>query len=346
LGGVEEAGVGGEDGDVEVDAPGATGGLAGGDGGEGLGEVVEELVGVVLLDDGLMEVAGFGEGLQVGEGVVGVGGGEVVEIDLQGAGDLDFAEADVGGVVLIEDGGLVFELDAAVADVVAEADVVLEALALGGGGVFPEVGGEEMDDFVGMLEEAAGFGFEIDVDEVAGVVAELGECVGEFLELLDGEGGVDGGVRRGGGAPAEGEGGDAAFGGGGQEIGEDVGEVEGVLETLGLGPVRGVDFEFDGGFVEVALGEAVEGEGGEGHGLELVAEVGGLVGGEDFVGDGCREPEADGHGGVGGVWVEEVADLDGVALEIGEQGGQIGGRVDAGAISQLDVREVSHAGRS
>ncbi len=125
------------------------------------GEVEEALDGAVLgLEEDLVEVGWFVEGADGGEGfgVCGVEG--------ECAGEVDFGEAEAGVGEGVEGGvgGVVFEGE--VAGVVVDADAVEE-----GGGVWGFVGEavEEGEGFGGVFEVAEGFGFEAEVEVVAGL---------------------------------------------------------------------------------------------------------------------------------------------------------------------------------
>lgn len=246
-------------------------------------------------------------------------------------GELRLGDGDSGGGERVEGGAWVFEGGREVAGVEADADAGARYAAERGDGV-----GDRFDG-------AAGFRFEADPDASSGELLECVEAGGER-----GQGGAGGGGRAGaeGGAPGEGQGGDGSLADVlGEERGEEPGQVGGVGEAFGTGPVGLVDPVLDLVGAEALVGEAVQGDHFEAAAVEFGAQGAerGRVGGQG-VGGGACEPEADAET----IAAEAAADGLAVVAELGEDAVEGLGRVDVGAVREVDGGAVgvpeAHAG--
>jgi len=296
---------------------------------------------IVLRDDDLVEVGGFVEGFDGLEGG-GVGGGE-----FEGAGEVDFANAESGGAEGVEGGAAVVEFEGEVTGIVVDADAAFDEVGVGGDG---EEALEKGEGLGGVFEVAEGFGFEAEVEVLAGLLREGFDVVGAGFEVAE-EGGFVGLEF----LEGAGEGGDGAAGVGRAEGGDDGEEVVGVGEAFGGGPIGAVDVFLHAGAVEGAVGEAVDGEDVAVLLGEPGLEGGEVVAGEEFGGGLGGEAEADGVGGRGCClcWLatgtvtplrEGVADGEDVGFE-DVPGFRPGfGGVDVGAVGEVVVVGNAHEG--
>ena len=190
--------------------------------------------------------------------------------------------------------GIVVDAEAAL-DVFAVAEVV-----------------EEGDGFGGIFDPAEGFGFEPEVEVFTGTVGEAGEPRGVGGEVFADEVGVLGVgdeffvTAR--------DGGDAAGEAWGEEVGEDGEEGFGVFDASGGTPIGLEDLFLDAGAVELAVGEAVDGEDVAIVLSEPALEDETSLAVEEGAGGFCAETEADGVGLVGS---DAVFDFERVIFEGG-----------------------------
>src|ERR1035437_19789 len=145
------------------------------------------------------------------EGGDGADGGRVSRVEGDGVGEMDFGNTDAGGFEGGEGCLALVVFDGEVAGVVIQSDAAAEGFRVwGGGGEF----GEKGDGFVGVFEVAERFGFQAEVEVVAGLVRENFDFAGQGDEVADDGGfvGVEGFERAG-------QGGDGALGTGWQQGG-------------------------------------------------------------------------------------------------------------------------------
>ena len=303
--------------------------------GEGVREIaVKSAPAGGVPDDGLVEVDRIGKVL---EGGPGGGGGPGFE----GGTEMDFAEFDAVVGQAGQPGGGFLELNGEMAGVVID----------------PQMGGqtrvagmlraelfEKMNCFGGGLEEAEGFGFEAKVEGLAGAVGQAGDVFNGLPKILA-DGGLPGGVggRFGRGEFLEGAGqsADTAFHPGREEFGQQVEQEIGIGQAFRGGPIGAVNVFLDAGLVELAIGEAVDGEDVAGVGIQPMAELAEGSRPGQVAGGLVAEAEADGEGGVG---AHAVADGQGMGGEGVEGFGPGFAPVDVGAIGQLVAVGEFHDG--
>ncbi len=215
-------------------------------------------------------------------------------------------------------------------------------------GAVPVDGTEGADRVRGGLDGAAGFGLQADADGAAGELVQRVQPLGEEAQRVEGGvlpfGGAADRVEVG--APAEGEGGDGAFGGVvGEQGGQQPRQVGGVVQPFGFGPIGPVDAVFDVLVAESLVGEAVEGDHFEAAAVQLTAEPAQRRGvGGQCAGGVPGEPEPDAQA----VAAQALADRFAVVAELGEHAVEGLGGVDVGAVGQVDGGAVgvaeAHAG--
>ena len=191
------------------------------------------------------------------------------------------------------------------AGIVVDAEAALDVFAVA-------EGVEEGDGFGGVFDPAEGFGFEAEVEVFTGAVGEACEPRGVGGEVFADEVGVV--VVRDEFFVAAWDGGDAAGEAGREEVGEDGEEGFGVFDAGGGAPIGLEDLFLDAGAVELAVGEAVDGEDVAIVLSEPALEDEPGLAVEERACGFCAEAEAD---GVGLVWGDAVSDFERVGFEGG-----------------------------
>ena len=314
---------------MEVNPPLAGGRGVGRQGLGQIGEVFDAAVGVT--DAGLVQVARLGKGLEFGAGRRGVGGRQRFKVHRDRRRKLHLADAKPRVAVGADGLFLGLKHDGAVAHVVAHAEVGPHAQVVGGA---QEVSLKKVDHVGAGLQQAAGLGFDIQVDQVAGVQLGAGQVVDQARELF-GRGRGKGRVQRQPAAhvarPAQGQGADRAFGALGQQLGQQGDEIAGVRGAVGVGPVGLVHGVFHHRLVEIAVRKTIEGVGQQPAFLQPVFELGRSARGDRFAGGVGAEPQAHAHRGIG---ADLLLDRNRVAIKVCFDLGQRGSRVHVGAVAQ------------
>jgi hypothetical protein len=213
---------------------------------EGVAQIaIDYALAIGAEDDGLMKIDVVGKGAERFADLKGWG-------DAQGVAEMNLAEFDL---VLVQQSKGVrgfLELDCQMAGVVVHTEKVQAFI--------PRMLGiqaiEEMNRFTAGFQQAERFGFESEVHFAVGLRADARDVLDATPEVVanvfGGVGMVDGFLER------AGQGADAAFDTGRQELSEEIKEAVGVIEALRRGPIRLIDLFLDACAVKLTVGKSVD----------------------------------------------------------------------------------------
>jgi hypothetical protein len=193
---------------------------------------------------------------------------------------------------------------------------------------------EEHDGLGAGFEEAQRFGFETEVQDATGALAQGGDVIHAAPEVVPHGAllvpGLDEFLE------GTGDGADAAFDPFGEERREQVKKEVGELETVGRGPVGRIDLFLDARAMELAVRESVQGEDVAIVLVEPALEGQQGGGGAEFPGGLGAEAQADGIRLRGGA--DAVPDGQGELVQCGEGFGPGLPAMDVGAVGEVEVR--------